>query len=56
MTAQKEKKNRKLSLWIPVVLAFVLVIVAWSVLINIAANNPTEKVPLEKVILSPSQE
>ncbi|WOO40217.1 hypothetical protein [Rubellicoccus peritrichatus] len=46
MTEQKKKRNWRLTLWIPVVLAFVLVIVAWSILINIAANNPTERIPI----------
>lgn len=45
---QKEtKKGFAWSLWGPVILAFVVVIIAWAALIKIAKENPTEKVPLE---------
>ncbi len=36
------------SLWIPVILVFVVVILAWSILIKIAREHPTEVVPLEQ--------
>ena len=35
------------SLWIPVILAFLLVGAAWFTVIKIARQNPTESVPLE---------
>lgn len=35
------------SLWIPVILAFLLVIGAWFTIIKIARQNPTESVPLD---------
>ncbi|MGB0416643.1 MAG: hypothetical protein ACPGKS_07330 [Coraliomargarita sp.] len=40
------KKGICWSLWIPVTLAFVLVIAAWFTIITIAKENPTETVPL----------
>ena len=36
------KKKFAWSLWIPVILAFVLVSIAWFTLIKIAKENPTE--------------
>ena len=36
------------SLWIPVILVFVVVILAWSILIKIARDHPSEAVPLEQ--------
>ncbi len=35
------------SLWIPVILAFLLIIAVWSVIIKIAHEHPVESVPLE---------
>ena len=43
-----EKKRFAWSLWIPVILVFVVVILAWSTLIQIAREHPTEVVPLEQ--------
>ena len=42
-----QKKKICWSLWIPVTLAFLLVIAAWFTIIKIAKANPTETVPLE---------
>lgn len=44
-----DSKNKKFawSLWIPVILAFVLVIVAWFTLIKIAKENPTETIEVQ---------
>ena len=42
-----EKKKFAWSLWIPVILAFLLVIAAWFVLIKIAKENPTEVIQVE---------
>lgn len=42
-----QKKKICWSLWIPVTLAFLLVIAAWFTIIKIAKENPTETVPLE---------
>ncbi|ADE54486.1 hypothetical protein [Coraliomargarita akajimensis] len=50
------KKGIAWSLWIPVTLAFVLVIVSWSILIKIAKENPTEMVPLETAPAESSDE
>lgn len=47
MTEPNKKKSKNLSLWIPVVLAFVLIGTAWYFLINIAREHPTERVTLE---------
>lgn len=41
------KKRFAWSLWIPVILAFLLVIAAWYTIIKIARENPTESVPLD---------
>ena len=34
--------------WLWIVLAFVVLIAAWSVLISIAVNNQPEKIPVEQ--------
>ena len=47
MSAAKKKKFAW-SLWIPVILAFVLVIVAWTFLIKIAKENPVETIEVER--------
>ncbi|WP_309396389.1 hypothetical protein [Cerasicoccus maritimus] len=47
---EKNKKGIKLSLWIPVTLAFILLIAAWTTLIVIAKKHPTEIVPLEEPV------
>ncbi len=41
-----EKKKFAWSLWIPVILAFVIVAGAWAVLVKIAKDNPVEKVEI----------
>ena len=42
----KVKKKFAWSLWIPVVLAFVLVSAAWYTLIKIAKENPTQSIEI----------
>lgn len=42
------KKKINWSLWIPVILAFLLVITAWTVLIKIAVENPVQQIEIEK--------
>ena len=44
---QPNKKSFAWSLWVPVIIAFLLVIAAWFTVIKIARQNPTESVPLE---------
>ena len=44
---QPTKKKIAWSLWIPVILAFLLVSAAWFTLIKIAKANPTETVELD---------
>lgn len=46
--SDKEKKRFAWSLWIPVILAFALVITAWTILIKIAKDHPVETIELEK--------
>ena len=41
------RKHIAWSLWIPVILAFLLVCAAWFTFIKIAQQNPPESVPLE---------
>jgi len=48
MSAPKKKKFA-CSLWIPVILAFVLVITAWTFLIKLAKENPVETIEIEQV-------
>ena len=43
----KKKKKIAWSLWIPVILAFLMVITAWTVLIKIAKENPVEMIEIE---------
>jgi large-conductance mechanosensitive channel len=43
-----EKKKIAWSLWIPVILAFLLVSAAWFTLIKIAKANPTATVELDQ--------
>ncbi len=47
-TATKTRRNPFKSLWFWVVLAFVLLISAWSTLIYVAANNRPEVIELEQ--------
>jgi len=42
-----QKKNRSRSLWVWVVLAFVILISAWTTLIIVAAGNQPEIVEIE---------
>ncbi len=42
MTKRGKQRKFAWSLWIPVILAFLLVISAWTVLIKIAGENPVE--------------
>ena len=44
---QPNKQKFAWSLWIPVILAFLLVSAAWFTLIKIAKANPTETVELD---------
>ncbi len=50
-----QKKKICWSLWIPVTLAFLLVIAAWFTIIKIAKANPTETVPLENTTTLPTE-
>lgn len=43
-----ETKRRLLTLWLPVVLAFLLVIAAWSTVITLANKNPVEMIEVDK--------
>jgi len=47
--SEAPKKEIAWSLWIPVVLGFLLVIAAWMVLIKIARENPVEQIEVESV-------
>ena len=44
----KQQKKIAWSLWIPVVLAFVLVSIAWTVLTTIAKENPVETIEVSE--------
>lgn len=48
MKPESEKKKIAWSLWIPVIIAFLFVITAWTVLIKIAKENPVEQVELDR--------
>ena len=43
---EKKKTRFAWTLWGPVILAFIAVTLAWIALIQIAKENPTERVPL----------
>jgi len=45
--SEAPKKEIAWSLWIPVVLGFLLVIAAWTVLIKIAMENPVEQIEIK---------
>ena len=47
MSDTPKKKKIAWSLWIPVILAFLLVISAWTVLIKIAKDNPVETIEVQ---------
>lgn len=42
-----EKKGIAWSLWIPVTIAFLIIMTAWATIIKIAADNPTEVIPIK---------
>lgn len=44
MSNRNKQKSIAWTLWIPVLMAFILVIVAWVVLIKIASDNPTPRI------------
>jgi hypothetical protein len=46
-TEKQANRRGAWALWIGVVLLFLFVITAWTILINIARNNPVEQVELE---------
>jgi cell division septal protein FtsQ len=46
--ANKAKRRGVWALWIGVVLAFLLVITAWTILIKIAKENPVEQIKMEQ--------
>lgn len=48
MSDTPPKKPFAWSLWIPVILAFLLVITAWTVLIQLARENPVEMIEVEE--------
>lgn len=41
-----QTRHRLLTLWLPVVAAFILIIAAWTVFITLANQNPVEKIEL----------
>jgi hypothetical protein len=47
MSEQSESKKIAWSLWIPVILAFLLIITAWTVLIKIAREHPVEMIEIK---------
>ncbi|MFP4068646.1 MAG: hypothetical protein ACLFVC_00565 [Opitutales bacterium] len=47
MTDPAPRKKIAWSLWIPVILAFLLIIGAWFTLIKIAAQNPTQQIEVQ---------
>ena len=47
-----KNKSFQLTLWVPVVLAFFVVSVAWYFLIQIARDHPTQTVPLAHSVTS----
>jgi cytochrome c-type biogenesis protein CcmH/NrfF len=46
---QPKKQKFAWSLWIPVILAFVIVIAAWTFLIKLAKDNPVETIEIEQI-------
>ncbi|MEM7791511.1 MAG: hypothetical protein AAF546_08940 [Verrucomicrobiota bacterium] len=44
---KKEKKRFAWSLWLPVTIAFLIIIGAWTTFIVISINHPTERVNTE---------
>jgi hypothetical protein len=48
MRRQGERRRFAWSLWIPVMLAFLFVISAWTLLIKLAKENPVETIELKK--------
>ena len=48
MSPSPKKKSIAWSLWIPVVIAFLFVTCAWTLLIKIARENPVETAQMEE--------
>ena len=46
MNSRRKQRKFAWSLWIPVILAFLLVISAWTILIKIAGENPVETIEI----------
>jgi len=47
MSKENTGKNRATQLWFWVVIAFLILIAAWTALIKVANDHPVEIVPLE---------
>lgn len=47
MSPTRKRRRLAWSLWIPVILAFLLVISAWTVLIKIAGENPVKSIEMK---------
>lgn len=47
MNQESKPRGLRIPLWVPVTLAFILLIAAWTTLIVIAQKHPTERVPVE---------
>ena len=45
--SEQNKNSIAWSLWIPVILAFVIVGTAWTVLIKVAKENPVEQINIK---------
>ncbi len=50
MKTSTPKKRTTWSLWIPVILAFILVITAWTILIKIAKENPVKTIEVKTTV------
>ncbi|NBB78684.1 MAG: hypothetical protein GVY36_04465 [Verrucomicrobia bacterium] len=48
MSPKTKQRRFAWSLWIPVILAFLLVITAWTVLIKIAGENPVKTIDIKR--------
>ncbi len=47
MSKSTDKRSLGIPLWVPVTLAFILLIAAWTTLIIIAKNHPPDFIPVE---------
>lgn len=47
--ANKAKRRGAWALWIGVILMFLFVITAWTILIHIARDNPVETIEIQKI-------